>query len=72
MDKKEHNSEKRLFIAIDIPGFMKDNIYSFAAGLWEEERRIKLVTASNIHITLRFLGNTGISRMVKIERTHFY
>ncbi len=68
MVKNEHNSEKRLFIAIDIPGFMKDNIYGFAAGLWGEDRRIKLVPASNIHITLRFLGNKDISRMVKIEK----
>jgi len=66
--KKEDNSEKRLFIAIDIPGFIKDNIYSFAVGLWGEDRKIKLVPASNIHITLRFLGNTGIGRIVKIEK----
>ncbi len=68
MNSDENKSEKRLFIAIDIPDFIKDNIYNFTAALFGEDRYIKLVSAPNIHITLKFLGNTGINRIEKIKK----
>lgn len=65
-DKK--NFERRLFIAIDIPEFIKDNIYNFTVALLKEERQIKVVSAPNIHITLKFLGNINTGKVSKIEK----
>ena len=65
-DKK--NFERRLFIAIDIPEFIKDNIYNFTVALLKEERQIKVVSAPNIHITLKFLGNINTGKINKIEK----
>lgn len=68
MNGDKNKSEKRLFIAIDIPDFMKDDIYDFTAALLGEGRHIKLVSAPNIHITLKFLGNTNIDKVEKIKK----
>lgn len=64
----KNNFEKRLFIAIDIPEFIKDNIYNFTAALLKEEKQIKVVSAPNIHITLKFLGNINTGKVSKIEK----
>jgi len=60
--------EKRLFIAIDIPGHIKDNVYNHMKTLLKENSHIKLVAAPNIHITLKFLGNVNINKIEKIKR----
>ena len=64
----KNNFEKRLFIAIDIPEFIKDNIYNFTVALLKEEKQIKVVSAPNIHITLKFLGNINTGKVSKIEK----
>ncbi len=69
MKEERHNFDKRLFIAIDIPENVKDDIYSFTADLFGEDRSIRIVPASNIHVTLRFLGNININKIGKIENT---
>ena len=68
MKEDKHSFEKRLFIAIDIPETVKNDIYSCAAGLFGKDRSIRIVPASNIHVTLRFLGNTNIGKIEKIEK----
>ncbi|MBA7563841.1 RNA 2',3'-cyclic phosphodiesterase [subsurface metagenome] len=74
IEKKElvkedkNNFEKRLFIAIDIPEFIKDDIYNFTVALLKEEKQIKVVSAPNIHITLKFLGNINTGKINKIEK----
>lgn len=61
-------SEKRLFIAIDIPGYIKDNVCGYTKTLLKKENgHIKLVSAPNIHITLKFLGNINIDKIEKIK-----
>jgi len=60
--------EKRLFIAIDIPGHIKDNVYKYMKTLLKENSHIKLVSAPNIHITLKFLGNVNIDKIEKIKK----
>ncbi len=67
MDNRDE-SKKRLFIAIDIPEAVKDNIYNFTVNLLGKDRFIKLVPASNIHITLKFLGNVDAGKISKIEK----
>ena len=61
-------SEKRLFIAIDITGHIKDNIYDYTKNLLKENSHIKLVSAPNIHITLKFLGNVNVDKIEKIKK----
>jgi len=66
MKEDKNNLEKRLFIAIDIPEKVKNQIYHFTADLFDKDRGIRVVQASNIHVTLRFLGNTDINKIQKI------
>lgn len=68
MEEDKNNFEKRLFIAIDIPEFIKDDIYNFTAALLKGEKHIKVVSAPNIHITLKFLGNINTGKINKIEK----
>ncbi len=67
MKEDKKNLEKRLFIAIDIPEDIKNKIYNFTADLFGKDRGIRVVQASNIHATLRFLGSTDINKIRKIE-----
>lgn len=67
MKEDKKNLEKRLFIAIDIPENIKNKIYNFTADLFCKDRGIRVVPASNIHVTLRFLGSTDINKIQKIE-----
>ena len=69
MKEDKNNFVKRLFIAVDIPEFIKDDIYNFAGALLKEEKQIKLVPAPNIHITLKFLGNINTGKINKIEKS---
>jgi RNA 2',3'-cyclic 3'-phosphodiesterase len=59
--------KKRLFIAIDIPGDIKKKIWSFSNDVLGSEKYIRLVPASNIHVTLKFLGNIDIKRDEEIK-----
>lgn len=67
MESTKDKLKKRLFIAIDIPEVVKENIYNFSRSLLGEDRGIKIIPASNIHITLKFLGDIDISKINKIE-----
>jgi len=69
VEEDKNNFVKRLFIAVDILEFIKDDIYNFTAALLKEEKRIKVVSAPNIHITLKFLGNINTGKINKIERS---
>ncbi|MEA2016719.1 MAG: 2'-5' RNA ligase family protein, partial [Actinomycetota bacterium] len=62
-----NKSVKRLFLAVDIPEFIKNEIYEFTSGLFNRDKNIRVLHALNIHITLKFLGNVDISRIGKIE-----
>jgi len=68
MREDRKNFKKRLFIAINIPESIKNNIYDFTTALLKEEKYIKIVSAPNIHITLKFLGNININKIKKIEK----
>lgn len=62
-----HNFNKRLFIAVDIPENVKNDIYSFTADSFGTDNVIKIVPAPNIHVTLRFLGKMNTNKIGKIE-----
>jgi RNA 2',3'-cyclic 3'-phosphodiesterase len=67
-DNNKDKLTKRLFIAINIPEDIKHNIFSFANDLLGKNKYMRIVPASNIHVTLKFLGNIGIERIEKIDR----
>lgn len=55
----------RGFIAIDIPSFPK--LLEFENEIKKTGANIKLVEPKNIHITLKFLGNTSEDHIGKIQ-----
>ena len=55
----------RGFIAIDIPSFPK--LLEFENDLRKIDADIKLVEPKNIHITLKFLGDTSEAHIEKIQ-----
>jgi RNA 2',3'-cyclic 3'-phosphodiesterase len=59
--------EKRLFIAIDVPETIKDEIYNIAEDILPGSKNLKLVSAPNIHITLKFLGSVDVKKIRKIK-----
>lgn len=65
--KEKNNLEKRLFVGIDIPEEIKKRLYD-VSGYIGEDKEIKRVSLSNIHITLRFLGNVRSDRIEKIKK----
>ena len=59
--------KKRLFIAIDLPASLKNYLSSITTGLNKNDREIRPVPGNNIHLTLRFLGDTLPDRIEKIS-----
>ncbi len=67
-DKNKVKLTKRLFIAINIPEDIKHNIFSFANDVLGKNKYMRIVPASNIHVTLKFLGNIDIEKIEKIDK----
>jgi len=61
--------KKRLFIAIDLPGEIKERIARLQDNLKTEAPRATWVRPENIHLTLFFLGNTDYSQIPEIIST---
>lgn len=57
----------RCFIAIELPHELKESIHGLTGGLRSSGARAKWVPAENLHITLKFLGNTP-EEMIKEVR----
>jgi len=57
----------RLFIAIDIPEDLKEKLARVIGGLKKCDLDAKWVNPSNIHITLKFLGETRGEQLEKIK-----
>lgn len=57
----------RCFIAVEIPDAMKEAVHEIIAELKKTGADVKWVPAENIHITLKFLGNTeeGLVEAIK-------
>ncbi len=57
----------RLFIAITLPGAVRDNISSLIRDLDDRLKGIRWTPPSNIHLTLKFLGPTPAARIPRIR-----
>jgi len=65
---------KRIFIAIDLPSLLKEEIKQKCLYLcWRyfplEKGLIRWTRPENLHLTLKFLGNVPITEIGKVENT---
>ena len=67
-DKNNINNVKRLFIAIDLPLNVKSYLHEQAKKYFGSEKVVRIIPAENIHLTLKFLGDTDISKIQKISK----
>lgn len=63
-----YKSPIRVFIALELPAVIKQNLKVFINTLQKEieSREIKWVNPENIHLTLKFLGETDLLTIQKI------
>ncbi len=58
----------RLFISLDLPGEVKDNLYNIQKYIPSNLAKIKWVSKKNLHITLKFLGAVDKSKANEIKK----
>ena len=68
MLKEERDNQKRLFIAIEIPQKLRQYFCNIVTGMGNKNHEVRAIVQDNIHLTLKFLGYTNISRIPKIAR----
>jgi len=68
MLKEEKGNQKRLFIAIGLPLKIRQYFYNIIISMSNKNHEIRAIIPDNIHLTLKFLGNTNISKISKIAR----
>ena len=56
----------RLFVAMEISEDIRQRLASFLAELREVARQVRWVRAANLHLTLKFLGNTDEAKIAQI------
>ena len=59
----------RLFVAIQIPADIRAAFTSFLKGLAVIAPRVKWVRAENLHVTLKFLGNTDPAKLAPLQKS---
>ena len=57
-----------MFVAIELPEFIKDALSRLQAETRKTDIPARWTKAGNIHLTLKFLGDTAASRLGEIER----
>jgi RNA 2',3'-cyclic 3'-phosphodiesterase len=57
----------RLFIAIEFAQEIRGRLEGFIAELWVLAPKAKWVRVENLHITLKFLGETGPEKLPAIQ-----
>jgi len=58
----------RCFIALELPAEVKKNIYARIERLKSSGADVKWVRAENLHLTLKFLGDTPQELLKSIDR----
>lgn len=59
----------RLFIALEIPIEIRRNLEAFLNEMRELAPQAKWVRADNLHVTLKFLGETDATKLAEIKGT---
>lgn len=59
--------KKRLFLAIDLPGEIKTSIRGAVQELEGIGARVVWTRLENLHLTLKFLGNTSVEQLDKVK-----
>lgn len=60
-------SDPRLFLAVSLDPTLRQGLASFARELCQPVREWRLVTAENLHLTLRFLGTLPTPLIAQLE-----
>jgi len=63
--ESEEKNEKRLFVAVDLPENIKEEIAKAGAKLPKDG--IRPVAKENLHITLKFIGEVGTEKIEEIK-----
>jgi 2'-5' RNA ligase len=59
----------RLFVALEIPAGVRDNLATLIKELRNSEPKARWVRAENLHVTLKFLGETPSEKLEAIRDT---
>ena len=59
----------RLFIAVDLPASVRQEVAAFQQDLKNSGADVKWVEMDNLHLTLKFLGDTKESRAGELKQT---
>jgi 2'-5' RNA ligase len=62
------DQKTRCFIAIHIPDEIHNQISNYIGKLKEYSEQIRWIKATNIHLTLKFLGEIDFSRVDKVKQ----
>ncbi len=68
MPTEERHNKKRLFVAIELPQGLREYFHNIILDMSNKNQEIRATAQDNIHLTLKFLGNTNISSIPKIIR----
>jgi 2'-5' RNA ligase len=59
----------RLFVALEIPAAVRDNLATLIEELRNAEPKARWVRPENVHVTLKFLGETSSEKLEEIRHT---
>jgi 2'-5' RNA ligase len=59
---------RRIFIAMDIDANLKKAIHSFTRKAFSGHDRIRIIPPENLHITLKFIGDTSEDEVESIKK----
>lgn len=63
MTNEQPSATQRLFIAIPLTPDVRERVARIANGLAEEVEGVRWVPSQNLHVTLRFIGECGASKI---------
>lgn len=59
---------RRIFIGMALPAEIRNKIHDFSFKIFEGMQETRVIPPRNLHITLKFLGNTPVSKIDKIKK----
>jgi 2'-5' RNA ligase len=57
--------KKRIFVAIDLPGYLKEELAALKVVIKQEA--LRYTRTESLHITLHFIGDTPVENITRIE-----